>query len=217
MGDFKDSKRHGIGSLLTGPGGSVLYNGSWLCGVYHGDGLLIKYMENNCTKNVKSRRPSLGYRGNKEAPMIQYEGSFVNGLRHGPGTLKSTIDNYEYEGEWHKDVMISGRWRISIDGSIYSGGAMIFDEEAENDTYEDLTKVGADSNTSAFDNGDISTGSAQHTGNVSLENEVMKFPLPHGFGTMKYKNGDVYVGQFEKGECRLATLIIYFNQIPPCI
>jgi hypothetical protein len=213
MGDFKDSKRHGIGSLLTGPGGSVLYNGSWLCGVYHGDGLLIKYIENTCMK-AKSRRPSPGFRGNKEAPMIQYKGSFVNGLRHGFGTFKSTIDNYEYHGEWHKDVPISGRWRISIDGSIYSGEAMVADDkEAENDTDEDYTKGGANSITRGFDSGKVRSGSAHHTGSSSFENEVMKFPQAHGFGTMKYKNGDVYVGQFEKGEGRFETYIVLFNQI----
>ena len=86
MGDFKHSKRHGNGTLLSEPAGSVLYNGSWLHGVYHGQGLLIKYLEVSKKDKQDDFKPSIsGSSGspfsslnskhrNQEVPMIKYEG-----------------------------------------------------------------------------------------------------------------------------------------------
>ncbi len=135
MGDFKDSKRHGVGSLLTKQGGSVLYNGSWLCGKYHGQGNIWKYLETSSTQNNRhsdSINKNLMNQTNsscQKLEIIHYQGSFIDGLRHGSGKLTNTMDDTEYQGEWHKDFPTDGRWRISMNGTVYSGDAKVFDDE----------------------------------------------------------------------------------------
>ena len=89
MGDFHNSKRHGYGTLLCERCGEVEYNGSWLSGMYHGEGLLVKYIE--ADNNVRRRKSLCGGKDDKIIPMIRYEGRFYNGLRHGYGTLINTM------------------------------------------------------------------------------------------------------------------------------
>jgi hypothetical protein len=197
MGDFKDSKRHGIGTLLTEPAGSVLYNGSWLSGVYHGEGLLVKYLEVSSRQhNYEIRSSTSSNTNNNDRPgvtMIQYEGSFVNGLRHGFGTLTNTLDGTEYKGEWHKDVPISGKWRISMNGTVFSGEAKVCNEkslDADNHVAQKREEVTQRLSMSSF-NDNLSP--------ILLQTDNIVLPQPDGFGTMSYANGDVYIGQFEKG------------------
>jgi len=194
MGEFKDDKRHGTGSLLSHSGGEVLYNGSWIAGAYHGQGLLVRYlkcMSRSDTHNSDAYLSlSTSFR-KKEAAMIQYEGSFYNGFRHGLGTLKNTFDNIEYKGQWYRDVPVSGKWRISMNNSLYSGEATVFDEDnddvhSQNDDNQMTTQIPL-----PVISGDDLPPNYLKTGKL--------LPQPHGFGTMKYENGDVYVGNFVKG------------------
>ena len=197
MGDFKYSKRHGIGTLLSETGGSVLYNGSWLSGVYHGEGLHVKYLNILSRSSLSTMDNNNATIPNHIANMIKYEGSFVNGQRHGFGTLTNTADGTSYKGNWHKDIPISGKWRISINGTVYSGEAYVNDSEELSDDDNSYAQQREDREDMKQRSSVISSDDRCP---ISLQTDNIIFPQPNGFGTMKYDNGDVYIGQFAEGK-----------------
>lgn len=89
--------------------GDTIYRGSWLNGIFHGEGICI---ERRC----------------RDSPN-QYEGEFFNGLRHGFGQLKNKKSGLICKGPWHCDKPLSGKWRITYpNGCIYSGNAKVDDD-----------------------------------------------------------------------------------------
>ena len=82
-----------------------------------------------------------------------------------------------------------------MNGTLYSGEASVFDEEPfESDSNDRKTQNDDKDMTSrlSFSNSEVFPN--------SLQTENMNFPQPDGLGTMRYQNGDVYIGRFEKGK-----------------
>lgn len=191
------SKRHGFGTLLSEPCGEVEYNGYWVSGLYHGEGLLARYMKSQPQEecNDFETKELLHHSRKRQAtPMIRYEGTFYNGLRHGYGTLTNTLEDSVISGDWRQDSPVSGKWKIKMNDSSYSGEAAIFES-------------GTVSNGSGDDEEDQDDAYIKHLSCHSfdelpkqLDVDKCSLPQPHGFGTMKYSNGDVYVGNFVRGK-----------------
>ena len=121
--------------------------------------------------------PAAGKQNQKDSRnlIIQYQGNFFHGHRHGTGTLKN--NNFiSYEGTWHLDRPVDGKWKIKYhDGSIYTGSANI--ATAAQKMQCGGTKMNM-----------LQLVTCDH------------MPQPNGFGTMKYINGDEYVGDFTLGK-----------------
>ena len=91
-------------------GGAIVYQGSWLNGLFHGEGLCIERQHQDSN--------------------IKYDGEFYNGLRHGFGTLANGHSGVICSGYWHCDEPMNGKWRISMpDGCIYSGDVKVNEKE----------------------------------------------------------------------------------------
>ncbi len=164
VGRFQDGFRSGTGTLYTEAGGSIIYRGSWLNGLFHGEGLCIERKHQDLT--------------------IEYEGEFFNGHRHGYGTLKnSNEDGVICKGYWHRDEPMNGKWRITWpDSRVYSGEVKVVEEELGNVTKKEVWTT--------FPESDVPP--------MPLNFEIVT-PLPHGFGAMRYENGDIHIGNFEDG------------------
>lgn len=120
--------------------------------------------------------PIIGKQNQKDSRnlTIQYQGNFFHGQRHGHGTLRS--NNFiSHEGTWHLDSPIDGKWNIKYqDGAIYTGSANI--------------------NTA----GPNMEGGRTKTSMLKLVTCNL-MPQPNGSGTMKYRDGDEYIGDFSFG------------------
>lgn len=177
-GGFQDGQRSGDGAFHKKSGGDVVYSGSWLNGIFHGEGTcLYQQMQGNMD-------PSEPSENHKE---LRYHGSFFNGLRHGYGVLMNGTDGLVLKGQWHKNLPIDGKWRIEYqDGSIYSGGAKvkedIFPESRDKDQL-------------------IPMDSSKSEAPLVMDTCTFEIsmPSPHGFGALRYSNSDVYIGNFQNG------------------
>eukprot|EP00551_Chaetoceros_affinis_P015989 CAMPEP_0203696580 /NCGR_PEP_ID=MMETSP0091-20130426/7757_1 /ASSEMBLY_ACC=CAM_ASM_001089 /TAXON_ID=426623 /ORGANISM="Chaetoceros affinis, Strain CCMP159" /LENGTH=157 /DNA_ID=CAMNT_0050568385 /DNA_START=127 /DNA_END=600 /DNA_ORIENTATION=- len=116
------------------------------------------------------------------------------------------MNDTEYRGEWHKDVPISGKWRISMNGTVYSGDAKVFDDEIADFEITD------DKDEEREELQCLSMISSDDLPPNPLEICQLILPKPDGLGTMRYDNGDVYVGQFKKGLRHGSGTCIYADQ-----
>jgi len=170
-GGFQDGQRSGMGTLCKKLGGDVIYNGSWLNGIFHGEGMCMQMQPYDDTESSEMSE------NQKE---LQYQGLFFGGLRHGYGVLVNECKGIILKGNWHKNKTINGKWRIEYpDGSIYSGDAKVIQDLHPENRDEDFSLLV-----------DLSKPEAPfvHT------------PTPHGFGALRLSNADVYIGQFKDGK-----------------
>ena len=122
---------------------------------------------------------------------ITYDGDFHNGLRHGFGTLQNDHNGVTCRGRWHCDKAMNAKWRIMMaDGCIYSGDVKVREEKGNLEVW--TTFPGSDMPPIPR-NFEIST------------------PQPHGFGAMKYSNGDIFIGSFVDGD-RKGTGSLFVNE-----
>jgi len=172
MGEYKEGKRHGVGTMLAKSGGPVMYSGSWNEGLYHGEGVAVYRATSDSTSiDFDSKLDS-------NLSTVQYEGSFVRGQLDGFGTLTNyTVKGSVItKGNWCKNVPLAGKWRIQFtDGSVYSGEAKV-EEICVNSC---LSKTFCDQGLPR---------------NLCDWNLIT--PMPHGFGTMMYVMGDLFIGNF---------------------
>ena len=199
-GGFDNGLYAGYGILCSSDG--TTYNGSWLngekCGsgelhypdgtVYvgeflgdkrHGKGIL--YQNEEQSKVIYDGWWKFDFRDGEgiyyicrhefstENERAYYEGNFVRNEFHGYGILFCP-DGAVVEGQWLRGEAVSGQWKIKWgDGSSFTGKAI----------FEDKHKEFKTSNMNNF--------------------TQLKLPLPHGYGTMTYKDGSIYSGYFVKG------------------
>ena len=173
MGAFQDGLRSGVGTLYERPGGSIIYSGEWVSGLYHGEGSCVQL-------------PKGGNQSPDHDSSLQYEGTFFNGLRQGFGMLANKSNGIICKGYWHRDKPVNGKWRITFkDGSIYSGDVKIREEE--------------DASTNSGTRTAIWSNLPESNIPPVSSNFEIRIPLPDGFGAMRYSNGDVYIGTFKDG------------------
>jgi len=179
MGEYKEGKRHGVGTMLAKSGGPVIYSGSWSEGLYHGEGVAVQRVNPQNTHAIAgSMSIDFDSKSDPHVSIVQYEGSFVRGQLDGFGTLTTNSDTGSVvaKGNWRKNVPLAGKWRIQFtDGSIYSGQAK--SEEISG------SKL-------------LSGSSHIHGLSSHLSHWNITTPIPDGFGTMMYIIGDLFIGNF---------------------
>lgn len=202
-GQFFQGAFDGVGTLCESNG--RVYVGGWERGVRHGE---------NCTETY--------------ADGTVFLGRFERGERHGFGTLVEHIGGKVlYSGDWSHDEMDGQGVRVWRDGALSgSGGKKQFQKyegglkngqmsgHGTLTTQQGLTVEGEwQRNTPlggqwkiTYKDGSFFSGEAQSvrdgksSSSSSSSSEQSSLPVPHGFGTMKYKNGDEYSGTFVEGK-----------------
>ena len=170
-GSFVDNQRSGKGTLHD-KSGRMIYEGHWLNNIFHGEGMYYK------TEIAKDT--------NEEEIVYTYQGLFFNGLRHGFGSVSINKEKaLVLKGPFHKDVQVSGKWRINYpDGQVFSGDAIVQEEITYKEFKpEDGIKIIP------------STSDAPRI----LTRDTYQIPTPNGFGAFRYQNSDVYIGEFQNG------------------
>lgn len=108
----------------------------------------------------------------------KYEGDLKQGKFCGNGIYTYT-DETIIEGQWLDDIPRDGDWTINYpDGSKFYGFATFRLPEDD----------------------DASGVSESSKGSTTKTNDVLRIPLPHGFGTLTYKSGQRYIGSFVYGD-----------------
>lgn len=111
----------------------------------------------------------------------KYEGDFKQGKFCGNGIYTYT-DQTIIEGQWLDGIPRDGDWTINYpDGSKFYGFATF--RHPVDSLHDDVSGVSECSKQS-----------------VNKTSEVLRIPLPHGFGTLTYKSGQRYVGSFVYGD-----------------
>jgi len=186
MGEYKAGKRHGVGTMLNKSGGHIIYSGSWNEGLYHDEGVVVLRLDGiNLIGTIGSQSINAIAESEAKGSIMEYEGSFCLGHLHGYGTLTTnTLSGAVVcKGNWQRNKPVPGKWRIQFsDGSIYSG-------EAKTEEYSENRSSSLESRTL----------NSQDLPELLGDWETFT-PQPDGFGTIKYVNGDVFIGSFIDGK-----------------
>lgn len=203
-GEFRNGKRCGVGILKKGD--FVVYSGQWLDGLMHGEGVL--HMRNDDEEeekekiNIEENDSGIQFSHTLDSPsdeskteractteMVEYKGMFLRGQKSGRGTLLTHPDGISMKGPWLRDIPVDGEWTITYsDDSAFSGFATC--------------------GSNIIDDGlNIHDGS-----DTNINFNFTKFvPIPNGFGTLKYSNGDLYTGFAFDGKREGKGLCVFAN------
>jgi len=227
-GEFHQDKKHGKGTLILKDLSS--YHGGFVNGVFEGKGTLRQQDGGVYVGEWKA-----GLRnGEGMETMVDgqvYKGTFKNGKREGNATL---LEKYAgkmiYRGQWvddeyHGEGVVVDRYRSSAssqvvqvlnwEGQFESGkkhGYGVMSNEIERSEWKgnwnhDRPVSGKWRIRHA--DGSIFSGHAEVLDGYLPRDRVLA--IPEGFGTFKYANGDVYIGNFEygirsgNGSCQFAS------------
>jgi len=214
-GEFREDKKHGEGTLILRDSSS--YHGNFVNGIFEGKGTLRQRDGGVYVGEWKA-----GLRNGEGMETMDdgqvYKGTFKKGKREGNGTL---LEKYAgkiiYRGQWlddkyHGEGMLVDRYRPDIspqvqvvrwEGEFKSGekhGYGVLSNEAERSEWKgnwshDRAKCGKWR--IRYADGGIFSGRAEVLDGYSPRDRVLA--IPEGFGTFKFANGDVYIGNFEYG------------------
>lgn len=208
-GSFFNGLFHGNGTLEESAAKSF-YTGEFTNGLRDGEGV-ERYQDGTKYEGEykNGKREGFGTLFDAEGKAL-YEGNWYEDAWHGKGTLfhhkqagSSWEGKYEgdlkqgkfcgngiytytdgtiIEGQWLDDIPRDGDWTINYpDGSKFYGFATF--RHPEETCHDDASGVSECSKLS-----------------TTKTSEVLRVPLPHGFGTLTYKSGQRYVGSFVYGE-----------------
>jgi len=208
-GSFFNGLFHGNGTLEDSATKSV-YTGEFSNGVREGEGE-EGYHDGTKYKGeyMNGKRQGFGTLFDAEGNAL-YKGNWVEDAWHGKGTLfrhKQSGSSWEgiyegdlkqgkfcgngiytytdetiIEGQWLDDIPRDGDWTINYpDGSKFYGFATF--RHPEDSLHDDVSGLSECSKTSA-----------------TKTSDVLRIPLPHGFGTLTYKSGQRYIGSFVYGD-----------------
>ena len=111
----------------------------------------------------------------------KYEGDLKQGKFCGNG-IYTYSDGTIIEGQWLDDIPRDGDWTIKYpDGSKFYGFATF--RHPEDSLQDDASGITETSKLS-----------------TAKPSDILRVPLPHGFGTLTYKSGQRYVGSFAYGD-----------------
>jgi hypothetical protein len=162
------------------------YIGEWRAGLRHGVGQCTWTATGDCYSGQwhSDQRCGEGRLTCASANTV-YEGQFEADCKHGLGSL-TTSEGHVFEGDWCKDVPTeSADWRIRFaSGDAYVG---------------DVKLVRPSSNTNSSDSPGTTAASSSNGSSSSSSSSAAFSMVPHGVGTYKYANGDVYTGSFSDG------------------
>mmetsp|Transcript_32327 Transcript_32327/g.59780 ORF Transcript_32327/g.59780 Transcript_32327/m.59780 type:complete len:264 (+) Transcript_32327:189-980(+) len=117
-GQFKDGKRHGIGTLKWADGDE--YEGEWKAGKPHGRGTM-KYANGDVYKGQFEKDKRHGRGTYKWAEGDVYIGKWKDDKRHGLGTRRYAKGDLYY-GEWNDGKRHGDGAMKYANGGVYTGG-----------------------------------------------------------------------------------------------
>jgi hypothetical protein len=168
------------------------YIGEWRAGLRHGVGQCTHTATGDCYSGQWHSDQRCGEgRLTCASTNTVYEGQFEADCKHGLGSL-TTSEGHVFEGDWCKDLpRESADWRIRY----ASGDAYVGDVK--------LVRPSSSSSTTSSDSATNNSSSSSSSAAFSL--------VPHGVGTYKYANGDVYTGSFSDGLRTGTGLCVFAN------
>ncbi|KRX07607.1 hypothetical protein PPERSA_11156 [Pseudocohnilembus persalinus] len=193
-GDYINNKPHGHGRYVWSNGES--YDGEWIKGQKHGSGMWKGIQGDSYMGEWKDGNAD-GYGVHQWINGDKYEGQFKQSLKHGKGT-EHFKNGDTYTGEYSNGRPHGqGVYKWS-NGSIYKGsfkeglrhgkGVWRKSQDKNAEVYEGEYNMDKKEGYGVFT---WSSGN-QYTGEF-LDN------LRHGYGEMKWIDGSVYKGQWDKG------------------
>eukprot|EP00549_Striatella_unipunctata_P011171 CAMPEP_0118676338 /NCGR_PEP_ID=MMETSP0800-20121206/1991_1 /TAXON_ID=210618 ORGANISM="Striatella unipunctata, Strain CCMP2910" /NCGR_SAMPLE_ID=MMETSP0800 /ASSEMBLY_ACC=CAM_ASM_000638 /LENGTH=427 /DNA_ID=CAMNT_0006571839 /DNA_START=38 /DNA_END=1321 /DNA_ORIENTATION=- len=237
-GEFRFDRKHGCGTLILSNTGR-LYHGSFRNDAYEGRGTL--WDKNNGTKYVgewhegikegfgmeyfENGRVYIGeYKAGKchghgtmlDGQHVIYRGEWNNGYRHGHGisiyreeTFEDDKNNTERKYVYTK---FEGHF---VHGKKHGYGALTNDTEGtvQKGTWHDDVPTSGKWRIQNERDGSVYCGHVMVVrSDGSDEDDLMKImAVPHGFGSMKYGNGDNYSGMFELGDRTGEGVCVFAN------
>lgn len=191
FGEFENGERSGEGDETLPD--SSRYKGRYRHGKRDGHGVLLdpegrEVYRGEWRDDLKHGRGSLRkYRREGTDLEGSYDGDFFRDRFCGNGKYTYT-DGTSIEGQWLDDEPRDGDWSIRYpDGSKFYGFAT-FQHPEERTVASDASNA------------------SSRLGLASAKSrELLRVPLPHGFGSLTYPSGQRFVGSFVYGEHKDGT------------
>jgi hypothetical protein len=179
------------------------YIGEWRAGLRHGVGQCTWTATGDCYSGQwhSDQRCGEGRLTFASANTV-YEGQFEADCKHGLGSL-TTSEGHVFEGDWCKDVPTeSADWRIRfVSGDAYVGDVKLVRHSSSTSSSDSPCTTAASAN----------NGSSSSSSNSTSSSSAAFSMVPHGVGTYKYANGDVYTGSFSDGLRSGSGLCVFAN------
>ncbi|CAD8211200.1 unnamed protein product [Paramecium pentaurelia] len=183
-GYWYDDKYHGNGKIIYG--NRNVYIGQFKYGLYNGEGLYIKNIDqgNKIYEGewLQGLKNGMGKESMPDGTI--FIGQFKDNERHGYGKLFNIRDQYVFEGQWIEGITQDKGTLIWQDGKRFEGG------------WQNNMMNGQ----GVF----IWPGGKKYVGNY-VNN------LRDGYGEYQYKDGKIYKGMWKEGLMNGQGIIIYPN------
>lgn len=196
VGSFYRNEFCGSGRYVNSEG--RIYVGNFLNGQKHGDGQEISPDKQVYLGNWKNnKRNGVGTLLEKQGGRVLYSGEWKDDEFHGRGayvwSVSSKKDKYQqYVGEFKSNLRDGHGILTTYKGAIYEG-----------DWQRDLPLSGRKWKIQ-YKDGSHYYGKAspplKESQPQQQEKDKLVLPVPHGYGTMKYSNKDVFSGYFLEGK-----------------
>ncbi|KAL7544720.1 hypothetical protein ACHAWF_008087 [Thalassiosira exigua] len=228
-GEFFDDKIHGQGSL-TLIDGSV-YTGSFFNGLFHGRGMLEDEGKSRVYFGEFENGERSGEGEEKFSDGSRYKGGYKFGKRHGIGVLFDRDGSELYRGAWDenlqhgKGVLLRHQqaetsWEGSYEGDFFQGkfsgngkytytdgtsieGQWLDGIPRDGDwsiKYPDGSKFYGFATFQHPEDNSVASDKSSTRGRGSTDGNLLRIPLPHGFGSLTFPSGQRFVGSFVYGE-----------------
>lgn len=206
-GEWRDGQYHGQGTFY---GYGNQYKGEWMHGKRNGQGISYNYdgsiMFRGEWRNdaVWTGQGTTGTWGGDT-----YVGEWKDGKPHGRGTLSDSFGKYVGEfrfGEKHGEGVVYDRSDRILYKSEWTNG-----ERLSRGTYYEHDQNGArESRTEYFKDGKRYGQGAFEFMDGSTYNGELRDDMPNGKGTLRHKDGSTFVGEFKDGQLQSGQGVTYW-------
>jgi hypothetical protein len=204
-GSYFDNQKSGIGTFVFKNGD--VYNGEWREDEMNGVGK-YDYISSGSSYEGFFEHGKMHGTGVYTSRDGVYTGTFHHDVKHGRGVYK-WVNGEEYEGDYQENVRHGDGVYRYRNGDVYSG-AWTADKQTGFGTLTN-TGTGSDRGNNKIDSGgglsykgNFVDGKFEGVGELEIKGRRYEGSFAnnqmHGSGTLKYANGNIYVGNFEHGK-----------------
>ena len=226
IGDFANDLKNGQGTLIHNDTSS--YKGSFRHGMFHGQGVFCDADYRVYTGEFES---GVEHGAGEEwfSDGSVFRGEFKEGKRNGVGSFVNKNGEFEYSGEWidglmegegvlyYKtplsssiDIQQNEEYRGMFVRGMKSGNGKLTTADGHSFKGKWIRDIPVDGEwTVRYPDGSAFSGFA--TCRVVGADPSRPLPIPNGFGTRRYKNGDVYSGNLIDGKREGRGVQIFSN------
>mmetsp|Transcript_41147 Transcript_41147/g.86419 ORF Transcript_41147/g.86419 Transcript_41147/m.86419 type:complete len:972 (+) Transcript_41147:1-2916(+) len=198
-GDWRDSKRHGVGHLKLASGveysgeffedrihgqgsmtlidGSV-YTGSFFNGLFHGRGMLEDEERSHVYFGEFENGECSGEGDEKFPDGSRFKGEYKNSKRNGTGVYFNPNGSELYNGEWHEDLR-HGKGKLHYHHREGEDGSLLWEGSYEGDFFRDKFS---------------GNGKYTYTDGTSIEGQWLDDIPRDGDWSIKYPDGSKFYG-----------------------